>query len=85
MNEDLCLRAPTWPHYPIKLGGSLAPEIALKCNIDAAILGILPLRTRRGPGDAAATSDDREDLSVCNGSCRRFPVENEWEEIDKHA
>lgn len=66
--------SPTWPHYPIKLGGSVAPEIALKCNIDAAILRILPLRNRRGPSDAAATFDDQEDLSVRNGSCRRFPV-----------
>lgn len=62
----------------------MAPEIALKCNINAAILGILPLGNSRGPSDAAAASDDQEDLSVCNGSCRRFPVSMN-EKIDKHA
>lgn len=30
--------SPVWRHYPIKQGRSVAPEIALKCNIDAAIL-----------------------------------------------
>lgn len=34
-------------YYPIKLGCSLAPEIALKCNINAAIPGLLPLWNTR--------------------------------------
>lgn len=76
--------SPTWPHYPIKLGGSVAPEIALKCNIDAAILRILPLWNSRGPSDTAATFDDQKDLPVCNGSCKRFPVKMTGK-IDKHA
>lgn len=34
-------------YYPITLGCSLAPEIALKCNINAAIPGLLPLWNTR--------------------------------------
>lgn len=51
-------------YYPIKLGGSVAPEIALKCNINAAILRILPFWNTRGPSDAIAKCYDRGDLSM---------------------
>lgn len=51
-------------YYPIKLGCSVAPEIALKCNINAAILGILPLWNTQGPSDAIAACYDQGDLSV---------------------
>ncbi len=39
-------------YYPIKLGCSVAPEIVLKCNINAAILWILPLWNTKSPPDA---------------------------------
>lgn len=51
-------------YYPIKLGCSVAPEIALKCNINAAILGILPLWNARGSSDAIATCYDQGDSSM---------------------
>lgn len=51
-------------YYPIKLGCSVAPEIALKCNINAAILGILPLWNTWGPSDAIATCYDQGDSSM---------------------
>lgn len=54
----------TCQYYPIKLGCSVAPEIALKCNINAAILGILPLWNTQGPSDAIATCYDQGDLSM---------------------
>lgn len=39
-------------HYPIKLGCLVAPEIALKCNISAAILGLLPLSNNHSPSES---------------------------------
>lgn len=51
-------------YYPIKLGCSVAPEIALQCNINAAILGILPLWNTQGSSDAIATCYYQGDLSV---------------------
>lgn len=51
-------------YYPIKLGCSVAPEIALKCNINAAILRILPLWNTQGPSDAIAACYDQGDLSI---------------------
>jgi len=63
----------TCRYYPIKRGRSVAPEIALKCNINAAILGLLPLWNTRGPSDTMATCYD----CVCWASEEIVGV-NEW-------
>lgn len=75
MNEDLCLRAWCAGFIQSNRGCSEAPEIALKCNINVAILWLLPLWNACGPSDTIATCNN----CVCWDSVSKEIAEvKEW-------